>query len=60
MFARNVEEARAVARAVARRMSRVTPGGAATAAARVVADVALFPATLAESLGKVLIPWFRV
>ena len=56
MFAQNVAEVRSVARALARRASRVTPAGAAAAASRATADLARFPATLAESLGKALVP----
>ena len=56
MFAQNVAEVRSIARALARRASRVTLAGAAAAASRATADLARFPATLAESLGKALVP----
>ena len=56
MFAQNVAEVHSIARALARRASRVTPADAAAAASRATADLARFPATFAESLGKALVP----
>lgn len=56
MLALNVAEVRRLARALRRRAARVTPSGAAAAVARAATDLAVFPATLAASLGTALIP----
>ena len=56
LFAQNINEVRFIARELARRASRVTPAGAMSAASRAAADVARFPATLAESFGRALVP----
>lgn len=56
IVSQNVDAVRSVARAAWRRAARVTPAGVASAASKALSDVALFPATLAASLGNSLVP----
>jgi len=62
LVAQNGPETRAIVRAAARRAMSVNPAKAWAAVARVATDAAVFPATLAESLGKALVPggWIHV